>query len=381
MENFQRVSKPAIKPSTTNLNATKPKLSKKFWIIFILMDLFIALIAIYFLTGTSPEKNLNPISRIKSQVVGSEEVSPTPFPFQEITIPYLRAQKYESKLGQLTMQSENSTYWSYLTTYQSDGLKINALLTKPTGEMPDGGWPAIVFVHGYIPPAQYSTTGAAYSSYVDYLASQGFVVLKIDLRGHGNSEGEAGGGYFGSDYIVDTLNAYSALEKIDFVNPKKIGLWGHSMAGNILLRSVAVKPDIPVASIWAGAVFSYTDREKYGINDASFQMGSLSPNRQNRRRELIAKYGEPSSKSEFWQQVAPTNYINDLKGAIQLNHAVDDSVVDIGYSRDLDTLLDRTQIPHEFNEYSSGGHDIEGESFILSMERTVKFYKNNLQIK
>ncbi len=356
----------------------KPKLSKKIWFAFILVDVVVFLIAFYALTDNSSEKSSNPISGIKSKVIGSEKTSPTPFPFQEMTIPYLRIQKYEGKLAEQVLQSENSEYSSYLTSYRSDGLRINALLTKPTGEMPAGGWPAIVFVHGYIPPSQYSTTGAAYSSYVDYLASRGFVVFKIDLRGHGNSEGEAGGGYFGSDYIVDTLNAYATLQSTDFVNPRKIGIWGHSMAGNVLLRSAAAKPEIPAINIWAGAVYTYTDREKYGINDASFQMSSLSPNRQSRRRELIAKYGEPTNDSPFWKAVIPTNYLGDLKGAIQINHAVDDSVVDIGYSRDLNSLLNKTSVPHELNEYQSGGHDIEGSSFVEAMDNTVNFYKKYL---
>ena len=49
---------------------------------------------------------------------------------------------------------------------------------------------------------------------MDYLAQNGFVVFKIDLRGHGDSEGEPGGGYFGADYVTDTLNAHSALETL-----------------------------------------------------------------------------------------------------------------------------------------------------------------------
>lgn len=378
MEDLQQVSNPVINTSPSNPNIPKPRLSKKIWLLIILMDIIIVLFAFSFFTNNLKDDTSNPISIIKSKVANSQNLSPTPFPFQEMTIPYLRAQKYESRLEEQVLQSENSQYSSYLTSYQSDGFRVNALLTKPNGDMPEGGWPAIVFVHGYIPPAQYSTTGAAYSSYVDYLASSGFVVLKIDLRGHGDSEGEAGGGYFGSDYIVDTLNAYAALQNTDFVNSAKIGLWGHSMAGNILMRSLAAKPDIPAASIWAGAVFTYSDREKYGINDQSFQMGSLSPSRQSRRRELIAKYGEPSSNSSFWKLVIPTNYLDDLKGAIQLNHAADDSVVDIGYSRDLNALLGKTSVTHEFNEYASGGHDIEGTSFTRAMDDTVEFFKKHL---
>jgi uncharacterized protein len=358
-----------------------PRLSKKkIIIIAVALDIIILIIVAFYFLKADTSTGQSGFEKIRSEISSNEALpSPTPFPFQELTVPYLRNKTYSSKLEKQEEQvSANDNYTSHLASYISDGHKINGLLTIPVGDTPTGGHPAIIFVHGYIPPAQYSTTGEAYSSYVDYLARSGFVVFKIDLRGHGDSEGEAGGGYFGSDYIVDTLNAYDALKTSTFVHPEKIGLWGHSMAGNILLRSVAVKPEIPAASIWAGAVFTYTDREKYGINDASFQMSSLSPERQSRRRQLIEKYGEPSENSEFWKMVIPTNYLTDFKGAIQLNHAKDDTVVDIGYSRDLSAILEKSNVTHEFYEYESGGHDIEDGSFVTAMDRTVAFFRKYL---
>lgn len=78
----------------------------------------------------------------------------------------------------------------------------------------------------------------------------------------------------------------------------------------------------------------------------------------------------------LWKMVPMTNYLSDIKGAIQLNHAMDDTVVDIGYSRDLQALLDKTNIPHELHEYSSGGHNISGSSFAQAMQNTVSFFKN-----
>jgi len=305
------------------------------------------------------------------------QVSPTPTPFQEITIPYLRSREYKSSIGEFSEVRTYANYTSYLTSYTSDGLKINAQITKPVGEMPIDGWPAIIFIHGYIPPAQYETL-TKYVDYVDYLARNGFVVFKIDLRGHGSSEGTAGGGYFGSDYIVDTLNAYAALQASDFVNSKKIGLWGHSMAGNIVLRSMAAKMDIPAVVIWAGAVFSYSDRIKYGLNDNSYRPPQTITQRQNRQRAIYDKHGEFDANSPFWKQVTPTNYLMDIQGAIQLHHAVNDDVVNIGYSRDLVPLLDKAKVVHEFYEYQSGGHNINGTSFVLAMQRTVEFFKKYL---
>lgn len=303
----------------------------------------------------------------------------TPVPFNDLTVPYLRGKDYKSSLGTLTEVSQSPDYASYITSYDSDGLKINGLLTRPLGVEPQGGWPAIVFIHGYIPPAQYATLGPQYADYIDYLARSGFVVFKIDLRGNGDSEGEPGGAYYSSDYVIDTLNAYAALQSMDFVDPKKIGLWGHSMAGNVVMRSAAAKPEIPAMVIWAGAVYSYEDMARYGIQDSSYDPPDSTSERSRRRREIRKAHGEPDLDNPFWKQVAPVSYLGDLKGVIQIHHAIDDNVVDIGYARELKKFLDNTKVQHEIIEHGSGGHNISGDSFNAAMQQTVEFYEENLQ--
>jgi uncharacterized protein len=310
--------------------------------------------------------------------IATSNVTPTPFPFQEMTIPALRERGYSSSLGEREEVSANAEYTSYLTSYDSDGYRVNGLLTIPAGQEPEGGWPAIVFVHGYIPPSVYTTLGN-YSDYVDYLARNGYVVFKIDLRGHADSEGEAGGGYYGSDYIVDTLNARSALQNSGFVNKDKIGLWGHSMAGNVITRSLAARPEIPAVAVWGGAVYTYEDMQKYGIDDNSYRPPSDQNINRSRRQKLRDAYGEFDKNHFFWKQVPFTNYLEGIKGAISLHHAVNDDVVDIGYSRDLDKILDKTSIPHELHEYSTGGHNITDGAFVEAMQDTVAFYDKYLK--
>ncbi len=339
---------------------------------FILSGIFIVgLIAVaIFLNQRSSD---DPLTQVKDYIT-----TPTPVPFAEMTIPYLRERSYKSNLRERTLFSNNGSYSSYLTSYDSDGFNINGLLTIPAGAEPDDGWPAIVFIHGYIPPSQYQTT-EKYQAYVDYLASNGFVVFKIDLRGHGESEGIPGGAYYSSDYIVDTLNAYAALREADFVNLDAIGLWGHSMAGNVILRSMAVRPDIPAAVIWAGAVYTYQDMRTYGISDNSYvPPPSGSPTRQTRRR-IFEKVGEFSPDNEFWKQVAATNYLNDIKGSLQIHHAVNDDVVSIEYSRNLLDVAEGTQASIELIEHPSGGHNISDPSFSNAMQQTVDFFSENLK--
>jgi dipeptidyl aminopeptidase/acylaminoacyl peptidase len=325
-----------------------------------------------------------PVAQTDTQVVTTQisptltqSPTPTPFPFQEITIPYLRTGNYQSSLGKLEKIGETSTYTSYLTSFTSEGLRINGLLTEPKGLKPESGWPGVVFVHGYIPPQQYNTR-TQYSSHVDYLARNGLAVFKIDLRGHGNSEGDAGGSYYSGDYIIDVLNAREALKTTAFINPDKIGLWGHSMAGNVTFRAFTVDQNIPALVIWAGAVYSYEDFRQFGIDDNSYQPPPQNSERQRKRDELFATYGQFDPESAFWKQVPATNYLEGVTGNVQLNHATNDNVVSIDYSRNLARLLQPTLIKVELNEYSSGGHNLSGDAFNQAMQKTTAFFKTHL---
>lgn len=299
---------------------------------------------------------------------------PSPFPFQELTIPYLRSRTYRSTLSELKETYDRANATGYLTSFNSDGFTVNSLLVIPKGEPPEGGFPAIVFVHGYIPPQQYNTL-ENYTSYANTLADEGIIVLKIDLRGHGNSEGEASGAYYSGDYVIDVLNAYAALQQLDSVNPDRIGLWGHSMAGNVVFRALAAKPSIPKVVVWAGAVYTYEDMQQYRINDASYRPPPSESQRQRKRQELFDAHGPFDPDSWFWKQVPATNYLDGIAGEVQVHHAVNDSVVNIGYSRNLMEILDSTAIPHRLYEYSSGGHNITGQAHTQALQRTAEFLK------
>ncbi len=358
-------------------------MEKRFWFAFVTLGILI--IAVFYLR----QSNSPPAEKIRKSIQTVVEQpqmppTPTPMPFVNLTIPYLREQTYKSSLGDLNQIAQNADYTSYLTSYPSDRLKINGLLTVPVGIPPNGGWPAIVFVHGYIPPKEY-TTLSRYVDYVDYLARNGFVVFKIDLRGNGDSQGQPAGAYYSAGYVIDTLNAYAALQSNSasssgaFVNPLKIGLWGHSMAGNIVMRAWTAKPDIPAVVIWSGAGYTYTDLTKYKLNDPSYQPSAASSPSAGLRGQLQKLYGRPNVHNPFWHAMAPTNFLTDLQGAIQIDQAQDDTVVNIGYNRDLMKLFDKTSVPHEMFEYPTGGHNIDGTSFTTAMQHTVDFYKKYLE--
>jgi uncharacterized protein len=299
----------------------------------------------------------------------------------ELTIDYLRSLDIQGSEITFEQQLANGpSYEQHLVSYVSEGNRIYGLLTIPFGPPPTGGFKAIVFNHGYIPPDVYRTT-ERYVAYVGTLASHGFVVFKIDMRGHGNSEGEATGSYYSPGYTIDAIAALKSLQTLDFVDPDGIGMWGHSMAGNLVLRAMLIEPDIKAGVIWAGAVYSYVDFSVYRINDPQPRPatvdGEESPSRRN-SRAIRETYGEPDLNEPYWQAVSLTANIEYLQAPLQIHHAANDTVVNIGYSTSLASVLDANGKTYEFYQYAGGGHNIESPYFEDAMLRTIIFFQKNL---
>lgn len=310
--------------------------------------------------------------------------SPTPtaaaFPIgNELTIAALLQRDIQGSLITIEQPLENgANYARYIASYYSEGNKIYGLLTVPFGEPPPEGFKAIVFNHGYIPPEIYVTT-ERYVAYVDALARAGFVVFKIDLRGFGNSEGEPQGSYFSPAYTIDAISALKSLQTLDYVDPEGIGMWGHSMAGNLVLRAMLIEPSIKAGVIWAGAVFSYDDFTRYSITDSSYNPSSAATSTGRRIGQQIREtYGPPDTTQPYWQAVSLTAHLDLLQAPVQLHHAVNDDVVNIGYSRDLAAALNTAGKPYEFWDYDGGGHNINSPYFEQAIQRTIAFFQANL---
>lgn len=297
----------------------------------------------------------------------------------ELTIATLQAREIVGSAITFEQTLENGpNYAQYIASYLSEGNRIYGLLTVPFGDPPVGGYKAVVFNHGFIPPDTYRTT-ERYVAYVGTLASSGLVVFKIDLRGHGNSEGEASGSYFSPGYTVDAISALKSLQTLDFVDPQGIGMWGHSMAGNLVLRAMLIEPDVQAGVIWAGAVYSYDDLVRYAIDDPSATRDFFDRSPGFRRgREIRDFYGQPNLDVPFWRAVSLTENLEALRAPLQVHHAVNDDVVNIGYSIDLAAALAAQNKVHEFYRYDSGGHNIGAPAFTDAMQRTIAFFFANL---
>ncbi len=273
-----------------------------------------------------------------------------------------------------------SNYHKYIVSYISDGLKIYALLTVPTGQKPSGGWPVIIFNHGYLAPQTYQTNPSVgqYASYYPKISEAGFIVLKPDYRGNGNSQGQPEGAYYSPAYATDVLNAVSSIKQYKDANPNKIGMWGHSMGGNITLRNLVVdSKDIKVAVIWGGVVGSYIQLQNW--HDPSYHPSAYELSLRYRyRADLVQKYGTPQSNPTFWNQLDPTAFISDIKAPIQLHFGTADEEVPPDFSTSLFDKLKSAGKTAEIYSYPGDNHNISG-NFNTAMQRSIDFFNKYLK--
>lgn len=271
-------------------------------------------------------------------------------------------------------------YKRFIASYRSEGLKIYALLTVPNGKKPAGGFPVVIFNHGYIPPTEYKTT-ERYTTYVDSFARNGYIVFKPDYRGHGNSEGRPEGAYYSPAYTIDVLNAISSIKKYQDADPEKIGIWGHSMGGNIALRSLVVSKDIKAAVLWASVVGTYeelmtkwrrTISWRPSDNQATLHLSSI-------RENLLKTYGSPQDNPTFWHSIDPRFYVKDILAPIQLHHGLADQLVPSEFSESLKNDLEKEGKTVEYYVYESADHNISSPNFEVAMQRSVNFFNKYLK--
>lgn len=270
-----------------------------------------------------------------------------------------------------------SNYKRYIASYRSEGLKIYALLTVPNGPPPDVhrdevGWPVIIFNHGYIAPSEYRTT-ERYTAYTDAFSRSGYIVLRSDYRGHGNSEGQARGGYGNNDYTIDILNAVASIKKYPDADPNRIGMWGHSMGGHITMRSMVVNNDIKAGVIWAGVVASYPDLLTSWRRGNASPRPVSSPGARRWRQSLMEQYGSLDTNPDFWNSISANSYLEKLSGPLQLHHGTADSSVPVEFSEKLHQQIKEAGKTSELFTYPGDDHNLSN-NFSIAMNRSVAFF-------
>lgn len=274
--------------------------------------------------------------------------------------------------------STTASYTSYLVSYTSENLKQYGLLTVPKGPKPKGGWPVILFNHGYIPPAQYNTQ-TSYASMITPLASAGYIVFKPDYRGNGSSDGTPLQPYISPDYITDSMNALASIKRYADANPQKIGVFGHSMGGNISLHELEITQAFKAAVIMAGTVGDQTSILKWWqqrITDHSIVGNDLDTS--SVVMQMVREHGDPASNASYWDQIDQTKYLQAISAPVQLHVGTADVMVPVTFSSQLNELLQKQGKTVEYHSYQGADHNLAPYT-ATAMRSAVTFFDKYLK--
>lgn len=236
------------------------------------------------------------------------------------------------------------------TLSTEDGQTLHYRLTSPSGPVPAGGRPAIVFVYGG--PGVQRVKNEWPPLLLQLLARHGFGVLELDNRGSANRERDFETpiyGQLGEVEVRDQVVGATHLQSLDWVNGARIGVFGHSYGGYMTIMCMAKASHIFRAGV---AVAPVTDWRLY---DTHYTERYLST---------------PERNPEGYESSGVFPHLDGLKGRLLLIHGMADDNVLYTHSTLLYRALQARGQPFEMMAYPGSKHALQ--------ERDVSIHRFNL---
>ena len=274
----------------------------------------------------------------------SDELSPGG---SRLSIPALRARTFgpgEIRLHDVSVR--RPTYTSYVMTYLSDGLRVTGIASIPVGS---GPFPVVLLNHGYALPSRYET-GEGTRVMSDALASHGFLTLASDYRGLGGSDDNTSLNLgIRLEFAIDILSLAAAVRSLPEARTRPIGIWGHSLGGELALRAAVVDGNIGPVAVWA----------------------PMSP----WMDDLAAYYRLPAGESsmDLRTTLSTGNYLSQIRGPIDIHQGEADQVVNPAWAGKIHRALLSEGIRSTLHLYPDQGHLLDSAAGIVVSTTTAFF--------
>jgi len=305
------------------------------------------------------------------------------------TIDELRSRSFIATLTTVRDMPDGNGYNARVVAYSSEGLAVHALIATPTMTMPAAGFPILVTNHGHHPePANYGITasgedsrpGDYYRQVIELFVAHGFLVVAPDYRGHNTSEGfeYTEGMLEASYYTADVLNLISALDQVEKADSDNVFMWGHSMGGEVSLRTLLVSDQISAATIWSSVGGSIWDQSYYysRYEDPDADDSSDTPKYViERLRSRIAAL-DGSYDTELNE---PLRYLKHLGTPVVIQHGTADTGAAFKWSQQLAKELYMRDKPYLLYAYDTSDHLFSGELLEQAVARDVAWFRSHMR--
>jgi dipeptidyl-peptidase 4 len=267
---------------------------------------------------------------------------------------------------------EGHPYWPYYGDFSipqpivlmaSDGSALDAKLIRPRESVSGKKHPVLVWVYNGPGAGRQATDGWG-SLVQQYLAQQGWIIFSVDGRGSPDRGAAFEGQIYramGSVEVADQLAGVEWLKQQDFVDPKRIAVYGWSYGGYMTLKLLQEAPGVFAAGVSGAPV---TKWELYDTHYTERYMG---------------KPGDPMTPDAY-ELANAMEKAPDIKDPLLLIHGMADDNVVFDHSTALMAKLQSEAVPFETMVYPGQTHAVGGPkvsvhlwtSILNFLNRTVK---------
>ena len=231
----------------------------------------------------------------------------------------------------------------HLVEYQGGGLDIPAYIYFPKNAKQDGTLPCLVYIHGG--PESQERPDFAWS--FQYFVNKGFVIFAPNVRGSsgfGKQYMQLDNKQKRLDSVLDAIFGVKWLNESKYVDPKKVGVYGGSYGGFMVLSMMTMEPKMFAAGV-----------DIVGIsNFVTF----LERTHSSRRKIREAEYGTLFHDRQFLEQISPIHRIDKIKGALMVIHGANDPRVPKHEADQIVQKAKEADIKVEYLLYEDEGHGI-----------------------
>lgn len=305
------------------------------------------------------------------------------------SIDELRAENRDVSLILVREIKGGPGFSSYLYSYKSSGLKVHAMVAVPETPKPENGYPVLIANHGHHPePPKYGITeegkdwrpGDYYRRIPELFTARGFMVVMPDFRGHNNSEGfEFTEGMLESSYYTeDVLNLLAGLDSLDRIDQDNVFMWGHSMGGEVTLRTLVASDRIKGASLWSSVGGDIWDQSYYYSrysDPTAFDSSETPKSVMDRLRGRIAALDDDFD----YRGSEPLLHLEYLNTPIIIQHSIGDRGAAYKWSERLAKELYMRGMEYEFFSYAGADHLFNDADMELAAARDARFFRSLMQ--
>jgi len=207
---------------------------------------------------------------------------------------------------------------------KSGDLQLSGVLQYPALDKSESGnqkFPIVVICHGFI--GNRIGTDRLFVEAAEQLTQAGFLVLRFDYGGCGESSGDYGNG--GLDLLIEqTRTVLDYAASLDLVDQDRIFLLGHSLGGAVAVLTAARDSRVKSLILWAPVAHPYMDiRNIIGLQ--AIQEIETTGKSDYMHYELTKRFTD--SLAEY----QPLTELRGYSGDVLVVHGTADTVVPVDY--------------------------------------------------